>query len=445
MSALADRTYRNLFTAQVVALLGTGLATVALGLLAHELAGAGAGVVLGGVLAVKMVANVVVAPVAAAVVTRLPRRALLVSLDLVRAAVALCLPWVGAVWQVVVLVVALQVASAAFTPAFQATIPLVLTDERDYTRALSLSRLAYDLEGVLSPVLAAALLAVVSFSGLFAGTAVGFCASAALVAAVRLPAGAVDRTTRFAERTLFGIRAYVRTPRLRAQLGLNLAASAAGAVVIVNTVVIVRDDLGLGNPAVAVALGAFGAGSMAAALLLPRFLDRLPERTVMTGAAVGVVAVLAAGACLFAAVGARWGLLLGLWPLLGAAHSAVLTPVGRLIRASARAEGLPALFAAQYALSHAEWLVTYLLAGVLGATLGTPATLACLAAVAAAGLAHGTATWPAADPRPLDHHHDDLPADHPHLTGAVRTGTGWRHRHEYVIDTAHRRRPTTTH
>ena len=33
LNVLADRTYRNLFLAQVVALLGTGLATVALGLL----------------------------------------------------------------------------------------------------------------------------------------------------------------------------------------------------------------------------------------------------------------------------------------------------------------------------------------------------------------------------------------------------------------------------
>ena len=40
---LADRTYRHLFFAQVIALVGTGLATVALGLLAYDLAGANAG------------------------------------------------------------------------------------------------------------------------------------------------------------------------------------------------------------------------------------------------------------------------------------------------------------------------------------------------------------------------------------------------------------------
>ena len=59
----------------------------------------------------------------------LPRRAMLVALDLVRAAVALCLPFVTEVWQVYVLIFLLQAASAGFTPTFQATIPDVLPDE----------------------------------------------------------------------------------------------------------------------------------------------------------------------------------------------------------------------------------------------------------------------------------------------------------------------------
>ena len=38
-SVLRNATYRRLFAAQVVALIGTGLLTVALGLLAYDLAG----------------------------------------------------------------------------------------------------------------------------------------------------------------------------------------------------------------------------------------------------------------------------------------------------------------------------------------------------------------------------------------------------------------------
>ena len=64
---------------------------------------------------------------------------------------ALVLPFVTEVWQVYVLIFLLQSASAAFTPTFQATIPDILPEEKDYTRALSLSRLAYDLESLAQP------------------------------------------------------------------------------------------------------------------------------------------------------------------------------------------------------------------------------------------------------------------------------------------------------
>lgn len=51
-------------------------------------------------------------------------------------------------------------------------------------------------------------------------------------------------------------------------------------------------------------------------------------------------------------------------------YSIVQTPSGRLLRRSAHAKVRPALFAAHFALSHAAWLITYPLAGWLGATIG---------------------------------------------------------------------------
>ena len=131
LSVLRNRTYRHLFLAQVIALIGTGLATVALSLLAYDIAGGSAGAVLGTALAIKMVAYIGIAPIAGAFANRVPRRTLLVAMDVVRAGVAICLPFVTEVWQVYILIFALQSASAAFTPTFQATIPDVLPDERD--------------------------------------------------------------------------------------------------------------------------------------------------------------------------------------------------------------------------------------------------------------------------------------------------------------------------
>jgi H+ antiporter protein len=433
LEILADRTYRHLFLAQVVALLGTGLATVALGLLAYDLAGDGAAMVLGTVFTIKMVAYVGIAPIAGAFADRVPRRALLVTLDLVRAGVALCLPFVTEVWQVYVLIFLLQSASAAFTPTFQATIPDVLPDEARYTRALSLSRLAYDLENIVSPTLAALLLAVMSYNSLFLGTVIGFAASAVLVVSVLLPSpkpsaprGVYDRTTR-------GMRIYLATPRLRGLLALNMAAAAAGAMVLVNSVVLVRSTLGMDAAALAWTMFAFGTGSMIAALLLPRLLDRVPDRPVMVGGALLMVLTLLTLAGEVAALGLEWSYLLGAWLLVGLGYSAVLTSSGRLLRRSAHAEDRPALFAAQFALSHACWLVTYPLSGWLMTQFGPVVALGLLAALAGIGVLAALRLWPSSDPEILEHTHENLPLDHPHLHGARR------HAHPFIVDAEHPR------
>ena len=116
LSVLRNRSYRRLFLAQIVALAGTGLATIALGLLAFDLAGGDAGRVLGTALAIKMIAYVTVAPIAAAWAVRFPRRTVLVVLDGVRLGVVLALPWVDQIWQIYALIFLLQAASAGFTP-----------------------------------------------------------------------------------------------------------------------------------------------------------------------------------------------------------------------------------------------------------------------------------------------------------------------------------------
>jgi H+ antiporter protein len=440
LEVLSDRTYRHLFAAQIIALLGTGMATVALGLLAYDLAGPNAGAVLGTALMIKMVAYIGVGPVVNAFIDRLPRRALLVSMDLVRAAVALLLPFVDQVWQVYVLIFVLQSASAAFTPTFQAAIPDILPDEKQYTRALSLSRLAYDLESLVSPMLAAALLTVISFHWLFAGTVVGFLASAALVVSVIVPqpkatgprGGIYDRTTR-------GSRIYLKTPRLRGLLALNLVAAAAGAMVIVNTVVYVREFLGRPEDDVALALAAFGGGSMIAALTLPRLLDKISDRVVMLSAGSVLLAGLLAMAALTASPQIdHWLALLAMWAVLGGGYSAVLTPSGRLLRRSASPEDRSALFAAQFALSHACWLVTYGVAGRVGAAAGMTTTLLVLAGLALVGLIAAVRVWPSSDPDVVEHDHPELAPDHPHV---LEHQTRTAHAHDFVIDDLHRRWP----
>ena len=296
---LRNPTYTKLFAAQASALIGTGLLTVALGLLAYQIAGGDAGVVLSTALTIRIVAFVLISPVMAAVVTRLPRTGVLVSADAIRVGIAICLPFVNSPWQIYVLIFILQAASATFTPTFQATIPQVLPDEEEYTAALSLSRLAYDLEALLSPVLAAALLTVVSFHELFIGTALGFLASIALVLSAKPPNTAAEAPSPFMKRLTRGVRIFGREPELRSLAAMNLAVAAAVAMVLVNTVVLVRVRLGAGESEVAWLLAAYGAGSMAIALPLPSMLRHLRDTTVMTTGTITLTVGLAAAAELF--------------------------------------------------------------------------------------------------------------------------------------------------
>ncbi|WP_238364248.1 MFS transporter [Mesobacterium pallidum] len=394
LSLFRNRTYAALFGAQVVALLGTGLLTVALGLLAYDLAGAQAGQVLGTAYAIKMVAYVGLSPLAQALLHALPRKAVLIGADLVRLAVALCLPLVSETWQVYALIFALQAASATFTPTYQAVLPDILPDEARYTRALSLSRLAYDLEMLVSPALAGLMLLVIGYSDLFLGTALGFAGSALLVWRARIPALGQTPAQGFMDRLTRGLRLYLATPRLRGLLALTFAGAGASAFVLVNTVVLTRAQLGGGDSALGLAMAAFGAGSMVVALALPRWLDRRPDRPVMLRAALALGAVeLALAAWLLAGIPCGWAVLLPGWALMGAGYSAIATPAGRLIRRSAEASDRPALFAAHFALSHACWLVTYPLAGSLGAGAGLGPTLALLALSALAAAALAARLW----------------------------------------------------
>lgn len=399
LGALRYREFRRLYTAQVVALIGTGLLTVALGLLAYKLAGSKAGAVLGTALAIKMIAYVGVAPVISALTDRMPRKVVMVSADTVRAVIALMLPFVDQTWQIYVLIFVLQAASATFTPTFQSVIPSVLVREDDYTAGLSLSRLAYDLESLLSPMLAAALLTVLSYNLLFLGTVAGFVGSAVMVVTTRLPKQSpVDSSAPLVRRITHGARIMLDRPVLRGLLAMNVVVAAATALVMVNTVVYVRALLGASNNGVAFALGCFGGGSMLVALSVPRLLTAIEDRQLMRIGSVVLSTGLVATCVMLAlrpSAGWGWVLLIGLWIAFGAGTSMINTPSSRLLRDESTPDTRNAVFTAQFSLSHAAFMLTYPIAGWLGASMGQFVAAAVLALIATLAAMAAFRTWSA--------------------------------------------------
>lgn len=447
---LHNASFRKLFAAQVIALIGTGLSTVALTLLAYDLVGGNAASVLGTALAFKMVAYVLFAPIVGGLAHRFLRKPFLIAMDVVRAGIVLVMPFVTEVWQIYLLIFLLNLFSAGFKPIFAATIPDLLPEERQYTRALSMSRLAYDLENVLSPTFAALALLFISYSGLFITNAVAFLISAALIFATVLPPiQEVWRQGAMWDEISFGVRSYLKTPRLRGLLVLYMGVASASAMIIVNTVTYIREDLGGSESDVAMALAAAGGGSMIAAISLPKVLDRVPDRPVMLLGAV----IMAAGLGLIS-TGPSFSGVWPIWFLIGLGWSLVQTPAGRVVNRSSSPADRTSYFSAQFALSHACWLIFYPVAGQFGTRFGVETTALLLGASILVFTAVAATLWPKHDEAVLFHAHAEKFHEHKHTHDLHHDHNheGWEgpephshphrhqpvhHAHPYVIDDHH--------
>lgn len=367
-SIWSNKDYVRLLTAQVTSLVGTGLSSVCLALLAYELAESDASMVLSIAFGLKMIAYIGLAPVFAFFSRRWPKKQALVVLDIVRACLFTALPFTDQVWQVYVLMFAINACSAAFTPLFQATLPTVLPAREQYTKALSYSRVAYDLEQVVSPVLSAVLLTMMTFRQLFWVDAFTFVFSAALILMCFIPydSSKLAEKQRLNISTLYkGISAYLSVPSLRRLWYAYLAAAAASAMVIVNTVVYVHDILHGGDSETALALLAVGAGSMLIAFLLPKLIaNQDPQRYHIHGLCVICVAFYL-GTWL-----PSWLGFIVVCFSLGIGMSLIQTTSGLIINDASSGQDASQYFAAHFSLTHFWWLLTYLFAGISATYLG---------------------------------------------------------------------------
>jgi len=450
LSPFKDRNFLRLYLAQIVSLLGTGLATIALALIVFDQYPEQAGLILGAVLAVKMVAYLFVAPLVGAYVHRLSRRKWLAALNLCRAVIIAALPWFYELWHLFALVFLLNVMAAGYTPVYQALLPDILQDAEQYTQALALSRLAMELESLLSPTLAAALLLVLPYSILFELNAVAFVLAVLLLLTSRFPAPSLkERSGGIWQHVSFGIKSYLGTPRLKAVLWLNLAISAAGAMVIVNSVVYVRQHLNLDENYVPLVMASLGCGSMFTALILPRLLSKTSDRSMMRLG--GFLASIA----LFAGLSqpGYLGLFL-LWFMVGIASSLVLIPTGRVVSESCKPGDRSDFFSANFSLTHGMWLICYLVAGFVGQTFGLVVCFGVLGLIALVSTLMAGVVWRVEGQSSLWHEHPTQDHLHPHVHDEhhQHAHEGWegpephvhshhhvqqQHRHHFVIDEHH--------
>lgn len=143
-----NRSFWLLFGAQIVSLTGSGVTTIGLALSAYQLTGGpSATAVIGNALTLRILAFLLFSQPAGIIADRVSRKTILIGADLIRFGLLTIFPFITAVWQIYVLIFAINAVTAFFTPTFEASIPEVVGGEQ-YVKALSLSRVAADVEAV---------------------------------------------------------------------------------------------------------------------------------------------------------------------------------------------------------------------------------------------------------------------------------------------------------
>ncbi|MDQ9172149.1 MFS transporter [Oxalobacteraceae bacterium R-40] len=403
-SLFKNRNYLLLFSAQIVSLTGSGVTTVGLAVFAYQMAGgASAAAIIGNALTLRILAFLLFSQPSGVLADRFNRKTILVMADVLRFGLLMLFPLVSQIWHIYVLIFAINAVTAFFTPTFEAMIPEV-AGEKHYVKALSLSRVAVDIEALAAPALAGLLLVWLGVRWVFWFDALTYLLSAVLVLMSSIRHVPASRTP-FSVHALiseltYGTRVILREASLRQAIVLSFVEATAGAAAIVATVVYVKDVLAHSETAFALVMASLGLGSSMTALILGKMTGRYESASMgraelhwrrhrWTG-----IGLIAGGTIL--------GLLLlpGIWqpPLLvfaflwmlnGAGQALIAIPSTTLLAEHTSEKERGRVYAAHFALTHACWLITYPAIGHGVARFGAPATFSiagvvCLAITLAA-------------------------------------------------------------
>ena len=189
LDALREREFRLLFTGQIVSLLGDQMVTIALAFAVLDLTGSVSD--LGWVIAAKTAPLVAFLLVGGVFADRLPRRAVMLTADLVRlgsqgAVAVLLLTHSARIWQIAVLQAVAGSASAFFNPASTGLTPLTVSAER-LQQANTLRGISMASAGIVGPAIGGALVAGVGPGWAIAVDAASFGVSAFFLSLLRLP------------------------------------------------------------------------------------------------------------------------------------------------------------------------------------------------------------------------------------------------------------------
>ena len=299
LRALNHRDFRRFYAAQLLALVGGWMQTVAQAWLVLQLTDSP--FKLGLISTLQFSPILMFSLVAGAVADRLPKRGLLVTTQTTLACQALLLGALVSTGRVqyghvAVLGLVLGFANVVDQPARQSFV-MDMVGKGDVANAVALNSAAFNAARIVGPAVAGVLIGRVGVGPVFFINSVGFVG--VILTLLRLEARGLparERRATMLEEIVEGLRYARRTPRLLLALGLVLSVSLFVFNFTVYVPLLARTVLGLGAEGFGFLMASLGVGAVAGALTVGGFGSREPELGRMfLSAAVAFAALLGLG------------------------------------------------------------------------------------------------------------------------------------------------------
>jgi MFS transporter, NRE family, putaive nickel resistance protein len=362
---LKNPTFARLYIAQAISLLGDALTWLGLALLAVEIAGDRAPSILATALTLRILAFIVCAPIVGMIADKFDRQLILVGTHLVRMILVGLLPFVHTIWQLYLVVLAINIFHACFTPTYQATIPVV-TKPQEYAPAMALASVTYQTLSMIGPGLAGLVAGWLGARTIFWLDSGSFLLAALIMTTIRQPLTSANDQPElkppasYFSRLTIGTQLLFGDRFLRYALALQLVGAIIGGQILVNTVSYVRSILWLGDREYGWVMMAFGVGMVISALIIAKVQKYVAWHWVMFCGAILTILPM-----FFADQSSLLGLIF-LWVWIGIGKNAIDLPTQIAIGERMPQHQQGQVYAAHFAWSHLWWGIAYPVAGWLG-------------------------------------------------------------------------------
>ena len=362
---LRNTTFASLYFAQIASLFGDAFTWLGLALLTYEISPDNAASILASALTLRVTAYIIFSPFAGVVSEKLRRKNILLITQLARMAIVCMIPFVTKEWQMYGLIFALNVFAAFFTPTYRAIIPQIVEKEI-YREANGLSIATFQLLSVFGPALAGIVSVWLGAKQIFFVNGATLFISILLILTIPMAAlqkGVNTDNTQPGNtwnEVLKGIRLLFANKILRFSLSIEFISAIAGAMVLVNTVGLVKTSLQLDDKHYGWIMAAFGVGAAITAFLLGS-LDKTKTRSISLISGAVLIGIAISFANFIPYTG-----LMFLWILAGIGQTLADMPSETLIGENIEPKDQGKVYGSHFAFSHLWWAIAYPIAGFLG-------------------------------------------------------------------------------